>query len=423
MRGDTSIPGDKSISHRALIIGALAPGSSEVQGLLESQDVLATAEAVRALGAEVVREGPQRWRVTGREWQSPRQSLDCGNSGTAVRLLIGAAAGFPLTATFTGDESLRRRPMKRVTDPLTSMGARIDGGPTLPLTLSGGRLGGIDFTNERASAQVKSAILLAGLHADGKVEVLEPLPSRDHTEKMLAGFGVEVEVGTSAAGRRISLPPSRRLQRGIVVVPGDPSSAAFPIVAALLVPGSALTLRNVLVNPLRTGLLDALVPMGADLSITDEREFGREPIADLTVRTSSLRGVEVAAEWAPRMIDEYPILSVAAAFASGQTVMHGLDELRVKESDRLSAVVAGLQACGVAAAIEDNSLIVQGCGGPPPGGAFIETLGDHRIAMAFLVLGLCAQKPVTVDRAEMIDTSFPGFTRLMRALGARIDSA
>lgn len=423
LNGETDCPGDKSISHRALILGAMAEGETAIEGLLESDDVLRTAGAVPAFGATARRLGPGSWLVQGAEWQSPKQPIDCGNSGTAARLLMGAAAGFPLTATFDGDESLRRRPMARATQPLTRMGARIEGDGLLPLTLIGGNLRGLSFQSPNASAQVKSAILLAGLRASGPVEVVEPAPSRDHTERMLRAFGVEVEVEEVEEGRRIRLPDARLLNAAPVAVPGDPSSAAFPLVAALLAPASEVTLRGTLINPLRAGLLEVLQSMGADLSLANERVLSGESVADLTARSSDLRGVEVPAAVAPRMIDEYPILAVAAAFAAGTTVMHGLAELRVKESDRLAAIVAGLEKCGVRTETDGDALIVHGCGGPPPGGGRVSTHGDHRIAMAFLVLGLGARQPATVDQAAMIDTSFPGFAQFMRRLGASIEAA
>jgi 3-phosphoshikimate 1-carboxyvinyltransferase len=419
--GGGAAPGDKSISHRALILGSMAGGETRVVGLLESDDVLRTAAAVRAFGATAIREAPGTWIIRGTQWRSPPQPIDCGNAGTAVRLLMGAAAGFPLTATFDGDYSLRRRPMARVIEPLTKMGARIAGGPLLPVTVSGGGLQGISFRSPRPSAQVKSAVLLAGLRAKGAVEVFEAAPSRDHTERMLRAFGVDVDIEDVDAGRRVRLSGSRDLRGTNVEVPGDPSSAAFLLVAALITQGSDVTIRNVLANPLRTGLFDVLRSMGADLALSNPRELGGESVADLTARSSALTGVEVPAALAPRMIDEYPILAVAAACASGTTVMHGLAELRVKESDRLAGIVAGLQMCGVRAEADGDRLIVEGCGGPPPGGARVSSHGDHRLAMAFLVLGLAAQRPVEVDQAAMIDTSFPGFASLMRALGARIE--
>ncbi|MGZ2410631.1 3-phosphoshikimate 1-carboxyvinyltransferase [Sphingomonas sp. F9_3S_D5_B_2] len=411
--GDVEVPGDKSISHRALILGGLAYGETRISGLLEGADVLHTADAVRSFGVEVERLGPGEWRVRGCVWRSPASPIECGNSGTSVRLLMGAAAGFPMRATFTGDASLSSRPMERVLAPLRTMGARTDGS-ALPITIQGGDLQGIRFVNEKASAQVKSAILLAGLRASGDVEVFEPSPSRDHTENLLRNFGCEVECRDGV----IRLGARRNLKGAEVRVPGDPSSAAFPIVAGLIVPGSQLTVRNVMVNPLRTGLVATLQEMGADIRVQKKRTAGGEEIADLMVAASKLRGVEVPAGRAPSMIDEYPVLAVAAAFAEGRTVMHGLSELRVKESDRLAAIVAGLRACGVEAREEGDSLVVEGLAGPPAGGAEVEAHDDHRIAMSFLVVGLAADNPVTVDSAEMIATSFPGFVPLMRSLGA-----
>jgi 3-phosphoshikimate 1-carboxyvinyltransferase len=422
LRGEAELPGDKSISHRALILGALARGQTRIDGLLESADVLRTLAAVRALGATVHRAG-DGWLVEGGAWHSPAAPIDCGNSGTSVRLLMGAAAGHSLSVTFTGDESLSRRPMQRVIDPLRSMGAVIGGGPTLPVSVEGAALQGIRFVNEAASAQVKSAILLAGLRAEGEVEIIEPRPSRDHSERMLRAFGVDVDLRSSPEGGRIRLGPRRRLDGTDVRVPGDPSSAAFPVVAALVMPGSEVRLRGVLANPLRWGLFDTLQEMGAQIMVEERRGVGGEEVVNVTARTSALRGVEVPATRAPAMIDEYPILAVAAAFAKGTTIMRGLSELRVKESDRLSAILAGLRACGVEAAIEGDTLIVEGCGGRASGGARVETHGDHRIAMAFLVFGLAAQAPVTVDRADMIETSFPGFPAVMRSLGVAIEAA
>ncbi len=418
LTGEIIAPGDKSISHRALILGALAEGETRVDGLLESDDVLATAEAVRAFGRKAERVGGQ-WRVEGGAWRSPDGVIDCGNAGTGARLLLGAAAGFPLTARFDGDASLRSRPMRRVTGPLAAMGAHFDRDDRLPLTLRGGALRGISYANERASAQVKSAILLAGLHADGPVEVIEPAPSRDHSEIMLRAFGCEVESARTEAGLRVALSARRGLSATSVSVPGDPSSAAFPIVAALITPGSEIVVRNVLLNPLRTGLFETLLEMGADLHIAIRQTRGGEAVGDLVVRASALRGVDVPAERAPSMIDEYPILAIAAALASGPTMMRGLDELRHKESDRLNAIIRGLTACGVDAVADGDTLTVRPSG-QPKGGGRIETHGDHRIAMSFLTLGLASVEPVTVDEPEMIATSFPGFAPLMCSLGARI---
>lgn len=415
LTGEIHVPGDKSMSHRALILGALAKGETRISGLLDGDDVLRTADAVRAFGAEVERIGPGEWRVRGAEWRSPAAPVDCGNSGTGARLLMGAAAGCPIAATFTGDASLSSRPMERVLAPLRSMGARTEGS-TLPVTIHGGKLHGIRFVNEKASAQVKSAILLAGLKAEGAVEVIEPRRSRDHSENMLRAFGCDVDV----EGESIRLGKRRDLVATEVAIPGDPSSAAFPIVAALLVPGSHVIIRDVMVNPLRTGVFRTLIEMGADLRLENKRMEGGEQVADVTVAASRLSGVEVPAERAPSTIDEYPILAVAAAFAEGTTVMHGLAELRVKESNRLAAVVAGLRACGADAREEGDSLIVHGLGGPPRGGAGIQAHHDHRIAMSFLVMGLAAEQPVQADSGDMIATSFPDFVPLMRSIGATI---
>jgi 3-phosphoshikimate 1-carboxyvinyltransferase len=415
LRGVIEVPGDKSMSHRALILGSLAGGETRIRGLLEGDDVLCTAEAVRAFGADLERHSAGDWRVRGAEWQSPDAIVDCGNSGTGARLLMGAAAAFPITATFTGDDSLRARPMERVLAPLRAMGATTEGS-SLPVTIRGGTLHGIRFVNEKASAQVKSAILLAGLRAVGDVEVVEPAPSRDHSENMLRAFGCEIvnDGGVIRLGRR------RVLTGTDIQISGDPSSAAFPVVAGLITAGSRVAVRNVMVNPLRTGLFATLQEMGADLLIEHERRQGGETVADLIVAESRLHSVEVPASRAPSMIDEYPILAIAAAFARGRTVMRGLAELRVKESNRLAAVVTGLQACGVEAREDGDCLIVEGTGNAPPGGVEIGAHRDHRIAMSFLVLGLAAQRPVTVDSADMIATSFPGFVPLMQSLGARI---
>jgi 3-phosphoshikimate 1-carboxyvinyltransferase len=415
LQGAVVVPGDKSISHRALIIGGLAKGETNISGLLEGQDVLHTASAVRSFGATVERIRLGEWVVKGGEWRSPAAAVYCGNSGTGARLMMGAAAGFPIAATFEGDASLNSRPMERVLRPLREMGAKGEGSH-LPATIQGGNLRGISFVNETGSAQVKSAILLAGLRASGRVEVVEPAPSRDHTENMLRAFGCEVEVSANS----IRLGSMRNLSGTSVAIPGDPSSAAFPAVAALLIPGSAICLPGVMVNPLRTGLYDTLREMGAALSFENHHMVGGEPVADLTVSHSGLRGVDVPASRAPSMIDEYPILAVAAAFAHGRTVMRGIGELRVKESNRLAAIVQGLRRCGIDACEEEDALIVEGTGGAVPGGAGVQTFNDHRIAMSFLVLGLAARAPVTVDGASMIATSFPGFTGIMNLAGARI---
>ncbi|HEX8572917.1 MAG TPA: 3-phosphoshikimate 1-carboxyvinyltransferase [Allosphingosinicella sp.] len=420
LRGRAAAPGDKSISHRALILGALAEGETEIRGLLESSDVLATARAVRAFGARAERVGDGVWRVGGAAWKSPAEAIDCGNSGTAARLLMGAASGFPIEAEFTGDSSLRERPMGRVIEPLARMGARFDGSDRLPVRLSGGSLSGIRHVARTASAQVKSAILLAGLRSDGPVEIVEPAPSRDHMETMLRAFGCEVEVALAGFGRIIRLGERRALAATAVEVPGDPSSAAFPLVAALITPGSEVTVEGVMVNALRAGLFGTLIEMGADLAFTNCRTVGGESVADVTARASRLRGVEVPAARAPSMIDEYPILAVAAAFADGETAMLGIGELRVKESDRVKAILDGLEACGVGASAQGDTLRVAGGGGSVRGGAEVASRGDHRIAMSFLTLGLAAREPVSVDRTEAIATSFPAFVPLMRSLGASI---
>jgi 3-phosphoshikimate 1-carboxyvinyltransferase len=419
LSGHIAVPGDKSISHRALILGGMAEGETRIEGLLEGRDVLATSAAVRALGARVTRLGVGVWAVEGAEWRTPTEPVDCGNSGTAARLLLGAAAGYRIEATFTGDASLRARPMKRVLDPLRLMGAGTGDGDLLPVTIRGGGLSGIDYPSPAASAQVKSAILLAGLRAEGEVAVTEPAPSRDHTEKMLRAFGCEVETGRN----EVRLGARRRLKATDIIVPGDPSSAAFPLVAALIAPDSEVTVCGVLTNPLRTGLFETLIEMGADLEFANSGIVGGEEVADIIARSSALTAVEVDPERVPSMIDEFPILAVAAACATGQSLMHGLAELRVKESDRLAAILAGLRRCGVPAAIVGDSLIIDGCGGACAGGGEVASHRDHRIAMSFLVLGLASRAPITVDGAEMIATSFPGFAGLMASLGARIGAA
>ena len=428
LRGRVRAPGDKSISHRALIFGALAEGLTEVEGLLEGEDVLRSAAAMRAFGAKVEALGAGCWRVLGRGgFSEPDDVIDCGNAGTGVRLILGAAAGFDLSATFTGDASLRSRPMSRVMKPLSEMGARFlhRSGGRLPLTLRGGSLKRIEYILPEPSAQVKSAVLLAGLHAAGGAVVIEPEPTRDHTERMLRGFGAEVIVEDLPEGRRITLPGGQGLTGTRIRVPGDPSSAAFPLVAALITPGSEVTVEGVLLNPLRTGLLTTLREMGADLSVSAVRDEGGEPVGDITARHSALRGVDVPADRAPSMIDEYPILAVAAAFAEGVTRMRGIGEMRVKESDRIALMAAGLAACGLAVEEEPEGLIVTGAGTnrSPVGGAAVTTRGDHRIAMSHLVLGLASDAAVRVDEPGMIATSFPGFVDMMGGLGADIAPA
>jgi len=425
LKGRVRVPGDKSISHRALIFAALAVGETHISGLLEGEDVLRTANAVRALGASVERVGEGGWRVHGvgvAGFAAPERPLDLGNSGTGCRLLLGAVAGSPIAATFDGDASLRKRPMRRVLDPLERMGAQVlaagDGG-RLPLTLRGALdLVPIVYEPPVASAQLKSAVLLAGLAAPGETSVIEPEPTRDHTERMLRHFGAEVRIEPMGAhGRRVTLRGQPELVPQPIAVPADPSSAAFPLVAALVVPGSELVLEAVMMNPLRTGLIATLSEMGAEIEVLEPRSEGGEEVADLRVRASALHGVEVPPERAPSMIDEYPILAVAAAFAQGTARMRGLAELRVKESDRLAATAAGLVANGVEAEIEGDDLIVHGKGFVPGGGA-IATHMDHRIAMAFLVMGLASRNPVAVDDTAFIATSFPDFLGLMRRLGA-----
>jgi 3-phosphoshikimate 1-carboxyvinyltransferase len=418
------VPGDKSISHRVLILGALTVGETTITGLLEGEDVLHTADVMRALGARVERTGDEAWRVNGAGiggFAQPAGTLDFGNSGTGVRLAIGAVAGAPVTATFDGDESLRGRPMQRVLEPLQKMGARIvhvANGGRLPLTLQGAADPiPIVYESPVASAQLKSAVLLAGLAAPGETTVIEAEATRDHTERLLKHFGAKV---TSKAygdhGRRIVLQGQPELEPAQVMVPADPSSAAFPLVAALIVPNSELILDAVMTNPLRTGLLATLREMGASIEDLEKRDGGEE-IADLRVHTSALKGVDVPAERAPSMIDEYPILAVAASFAEGVTRMRGLKELRVKESDRLAATAEMLRAGGVTVEIEGDDLIVHGKG-RPIGGGEVKTNMDHRIAMAALMMGLGTESPVRIDDSAFIATSFPGFVDLMRSIGA-----
>ena len=425
--GEIRVPGDKSISHRSLLIGALAIGETVIEGLLEGEDVLRTAAAVRALGADVERADNGVWRVRGvgvGGLCEPPAVLDMGNSGTAARLLMGVLASHPMTAFLTGDASLCRRPMARVQIPLEQFGARIvaRGGGRMPLAITGaGEPMPITYRLPVASAQVKSAVLLAGLNTPGRTTAIESQPTRDHTERMLRYFGAEVETAHEADGAlAVAVTGEPELTGRGIQVPADISSAAFPMVAALVVPGSEITLTGVGMNPRRAGLVDTLVEMGAGIEYRSETEIAREPVADLHIRAGGLTGVEVPASRAPSMIDEYPILAVAAAVAQGTTVMHGLAELRVKESDRLAALARGLAACGVQVEEGKDSLTVHGCGGSSPGGGTIETDLDHRIAMAFLVLGMASEQPVAIDDAEPIETSFPGFVEIMNGLGASI---
>ena len=428
LKGVIAAPGDKSISHRSLILGALANGVTDIEGLLEGEDVRRTAAAMVAFGAGVERLGPGRWRVAGAGGLAePSDIIDCGNAGTGVRLIMGATAGFPLIASFTGDISLRGRPMGRVLKPLGLMGAQWLGRQAnrLPLTLKGGGLSAIRYRLPEPSAQVKSAVLLAGLRADGETQVVEPILTRDHTERMLRAFGAEVSVEDGPDGRVIGVRGGQPLTGVRVRVPGDPSSAAFPIVAALITPGSKVTVTGVLLNPLRCGLFETLKEMGAELEIHNVHEAGGETVGDITARHSRLTGVTVPEARAASMIDEYPILAVAAAFAEGPTIMRGLGELRIKESDRITLMAAGLAACGVQVEEEPEGLVVMGTQGanhPVAGGATANTQGDHRIAMSFLILGLAARAPVSVDEPAMIATSFPGFTDLMAGLGAQFDT-
>lgn len=425
LAGEVRVPGDKSISHRALMLGALAVGRTEITGLLEGEDVLATAAALRAMGAEIGRTEDGRWLVDGvglGGLAEPDDVLDLGNSGTAARLLLGILATHPFTAFVTGDLSLRGRPMGRVTAPLSLFGAQFVGreGGRLPLAVSGASSPvPIEYRLPVPSAQVKTAVLLAGLNTPGATSVIEPQPTRDHTERMLGHFGAKVAVEAEPGiGRRVTVLGQPELVAAPITVPGDPSSAAFPLVAALLVPGSEVRIANVGLNPSRTGLLLCLHEMGADIAFENRREAGGEPVADLRVRAGALAGADIPPERAPSMIDEYPILAVAAACARGRTVMRGLAELRVKESDRLAGIAEGLAGCGVKVAVEGDNLIVEGDGAPPEGGALIATRLDHRMAMAFLVLGLASRQPVQIDDGRPIATSFPDFGPLMARLGA-----
>jgi 3-phosphoshikimate 1-carboxyvinyltransferase len=427
LRGHVRVPGDKSISHRALILGALAVGRTRISGLLEGEDVINTGKAMQALGAAVLRTGEGTWQVDGvgvAGFAAPAAPLDFGNSGTGCRLVMGAVAGCPITATFDGDASLRKRPMRRILDPVVLMGAMATSaaeGGRLPVTLAGARDPvPIVYRTPVPSAQIKSAVLLAGLAAPGTTSVIETEASRDHTELMLRHFGADVTVTAEGDhGRRIDLAGRPELVPALVAVPADPSSAAFPMVAALIVPGSDVVLPDVMTNPLRTGLIATLREMGAAIEAEEVRGDGGEPVARLRVRASALRAVEVPAARAPAMIDEYPVLAVAAAFAEGTTVMRGLKELRVKESDRLAATAAMLRANGIEAEISGDDLAVHGRG-RPRGGGVVATHMDHRIAMAALVLGLATQQPVQVDDAAFIATSFPNFADLMRSLGAEL---
>jgi 3-phosphoshikimate 1-carboxyvinyltransferase len=424
LKGRIAIPGDKSISHRSLMLSALAVGESRVTGLLEGHDVLATAAAMRAMGATIERRPDGEWRIHGvgvGGLLQPREALDMGNSGTSTRLLMGLVASHPITATFVGDASLSGRPMGRVINPLAQMGADITSSPggRLPLMVRGlAPAIPLAYRLPVASAQVKSAVLLAGLNTPGITEVIEPVPTRDHSERMLRGFGADLSIETDADGtRHIRIVGEAELKPQTIVVPGDPSSAAFFIVAALLVSGSDVTITNVGLNPTRAGLIDVLRQMGGDIELLDPREVGGEPVADLRVRHSALTGIDVEPAVAPSMIDEFPILFVAAALAQGRTTTTGLDELRVKESDRLAVMATGLKAIGARVTESDDGLIIDGSGGDPlPGGATVAGHLDHRICMSFAVAGLVTGSPVTIDDMAPVATSFPNFEALLTGL-------
>ncbi len=429
LSGEAVVPGDKSLSHRALMLGAMAVGTSTITGLLEGEDVLATADALRALGVAIERDSSGQWLVHGvgvGGFAEPDRPLDLGNAGTGVRLLMGLLAGHEFTSFLTGDASLRKRPMGRILAPLEQMGVQawVRSGQRLPLALRGRvDLLPIVYQSPVASAQIKSAVLFAGLHAPGTTTVIEPHASRDHSERLLRNLGADLtsEVDDSG-GNRISLRGQPELRACAMDLPSDPSSAAFPVVAALITPDSEVRLPRIGTNPLRTGLFTTLLDMGGDLHFADPRELAGEPVADLVVRGSALKAVEVPPERAPSMIDEYPILAMAAACAEGVTIMRGLGELRVKESDRLALIDQGLRACGVESWVEGDDLYVRGRS-EVAGGAVLNAEHDHRIAMSFLVLGLISEAPIAVDGSETIATSFPGFTALMASLGGQIDSA
>ncbi|MEQ8291072.1 MAG: 3-phosphoshikimate 1-carboxyvinyltransferase [Roseovarius sp.] len=428
LSGEAAIPGDKSISHRSLILGALAVGETTITGLLEGEDVLDTAKAMRAMGAEITRDGDGTWHVHGvgtGGFAEPDQVIDCGNSGTGVRLIMGAMATSPITATFTGDASLNKRPMARVTDPLALFGAQAVGrsGGRLPMTIVGARAPlPVRYEVPVPSAQVKSAVLLAGLNAPGETVVIEREATRDHSERMLAGFGATIATEVTNEGRIITLQGQPELKPQTIAVPRDPSSAAFPVCAALITEGSDILVPNIGLNPTRAGLFTTLREMGADLTYENQREEGGEPVADLRARFSpNLKGISVPPDRAASMIDEYPVLSVVAAFAQGTTEMRGVKELRVKESDRIDAMATGLRACGITVDEGEDWWTVTGLGhGNVPGGATCASHLDHRIAMSFLILGLATQKPVSIDDGAPIATSFPVFEPLMTTLGANI---
>jgi 3-phosphoshikimate 1-carboxyvinyltransferase len=429
LTGEAHVPGDKSISHRSLILGAMSVGETRITGLLEGQDVLDTGRAMRAFGAEVEDLGQGNWRVYGvgvGGFTEPDNVIDCGNSGTGVRLIMGAMATTDMTATFTGDASLNSRPMARVTDPLALFGARAYGrrGGRLPMTIVGAAdAAPVQYTVPVPSAQVKSAVLLAALNARGESQVIEREATRDHTERMLAGFGATIETEETAEGRIIRLQGQPELKAQDITVPRDPSSAAFPVCAAIITEGSDVLVPNIGLNPTRAGLFTTLIEMGADLTYENLREEGGEPVADLRAKFSpNLKGIEVPPARAASMIDEYPVLSVVAAFAEGRTEMHGVKELRVKESDRIDAMAKGLRAAGVTVDEGEDWWAVEGRGhGNVTGGATVESRLDHRIAMSFLILGMASEQPMQVDDGGPIATSFPIFESLMGGLGAIIE--
>ncbi len=426
LKGTAIIPGDKSVSHRSLILGALAVGETKITGLLEGQDVLDTGKAMAAFGADVQRLGDGEWSVHGvgvGGFAEPEDVIDCGNAGTGVRLIMGAMATTPITATFTGDASLRSRPMGRITEPMALFGAQAYGRSKgrLPLTLVGARDPmPVRYASPHPSAQIKSAVLLAGLNAPGETVLIESEATRDHSERMLRGFGAQVETVQTKAGYEITLQGQPELKPQTIAVPRDPSSAAFPVCAALIVEGSDILVPNIGLNPTRAGLIMTLIEMGADIELQNPREEGGEPVADLRVKHGPLTGIEVPPERAPSMIDEYPILSVVASFAEGKTVMRGVQELRVKECDRLDAMARGLEANGVKIEEGEDFLIVHGQGGQVAGGGTAKTFLDHRIAMSFLCLGMASEQPVSIDDGGAIATSFPNFVPLMKGLGAEI---
>ena len=426
LSGTAEVPGDKSVSHRSLILGALSVGQTNITGLLEGEDILDTAKAMASFGADVERIGDGEWRVNGvgvGGFAEPEDVIDCGNAGTGVRLIMGAMSTSPITATFTGDASLRSRPMGRITDPLGLFGAQSVGRDKgmLPLTMVGARDPmPVRYTSPHPSAQIKSAVLLAGLNTPGKTVLIEKEKTRDHTERMLKGFGAEIETVETDEGFEITLTGQPELKAQDIAVPRDPSSAAFPVCAALIVEGSEIVLPNIGLNPTRAGLFTTLIEMGADITFENEREEGGEPVADLRVKASKLKGIEVPEERAPSMIDEYPILSAVAAFAEGKTVMRGVKELRVKECDRIDAMARGLEAQGVKIEEGEDFLIVHGQSGEVKGGGTAKTFIDHRIAMSFLCMGLATKEPVSVDDGAAIATSFPIFQELMTKLGADI---